>query len=69
MQRKALIGALVLIGVGVVLGATVFRTDIAQATGARAVGDGQQHRRAGGARAGTGSVTAGSGARRRNVRQ
>lgn len=33
MQRKALIGALVLIGVGVVLGATVFRTDIAQATG------------------------------------
>jgi hypothetical protein len=33
MRRRALIGALLLIGVGVVLGATVFRTDIAQATG------------------------------------
>jgi hypothetical protein len=33
MQRRARIGALLLIGVGVVLGATVFRTDIAQATG------------------------------------
>jgi hypothetical protein len=33
MRRRALIGALLLIGVGVVLGATVFRADIAQATG------------------------------------
>jgi hypothetical protein len=33
MRRRAIIGALFLIGVGVVLGATVFRTDIAQATG------------------------------------
>ena len=33
MRRQALIGALLLVGVGVVLGATVFRTDIAQATG------------------------------------
>jgi hypothetical protein len=33
MRRKAFIGALLLIGVGVVLGATVFRTDLAQATG------------------------------------
>lgn len=33
MRRQAIIGALLLIGVGVVLGATVFRADIAQATG------------------------------------
>ncbi len=33
MRRRAIIGALLPIGVGVVLGATVFRTDIAQATG------------------------------------
>jgi hypothetical protein len=33
MRRRASISALLLIGVGVVLGATVFRTDIAQATG------------------------------------
>jgi len=33
MQRPALIGALLLVGVGVVLGTTVFRTEIAQATG------------------------------------
>jgi len=33
MRRRALIGALLLVGVGVALGATVFRTDIAQATG------------------------------------
>ena len=33
MRRRTTIGALLLIGVGVVLGATVFRTDIAQATG------------------------------------
>ena len=33
MRRGAIVGALFLIGVGVVLGATVFRTDIAQATG------------------------------------
>jgi hypothetical protein len=33
MQRNAIIGALLLIVVGVALGATVFRTDIAQATG------------------------------------
>ncbi len=33
MQRPALIGALLLVGVGVVLGTTIFRTEIAQATG------------------------------------
>ena len=33
MQRRATISALLLVGVGVVLGTTVFRTDIAQATG------------------------------------
>ena len=33
MRRHAAVAALLLIGVGVVLGATVFRTDIAQATG------------------------------------
>jgi hypothetical protein len=33
MQRRATISALLLVGVGIVLGATVFRTDIAQATG------------------------------------
>jgi hypothetical protein len=33
MRRHAIIGALLLIGLGVALGATVFRTDIAQATG------------------------------------
>jgi hypothetical protein len=33
MRRQAALGALVLVGVGVVLGATVFRSDIAQATG------------------------------------
>jgi hypothetical protein len=33
MRRRAIIGALLLITVGVALGATVFRTDIAQATG------------------------------------
>jgi hypothetical protein len=33
MRQRAVIGTLLLIGVGVVLGATVFRTDIAQATG------------------------------------
>jgi hypothetical protein len=33
MRRRAIIRALLLVGVGVVLGATVFRTDIAQATG------------------------------------
>jgi hypothetical protein len=33
MRRRALIGALLLIVAGVALGATVFRTDIAQATG------------------------------------
>jgi hypothetical protein len=33
MRRNATIGALLLIAVGVALGATVFRTDIAQATG------------------------------------
>jgi hypothetical protein len=33
MRRKGIIGALLLIAVGVALGATVFRTDIAQATG------------------------------------
>jgi hypothetical protein len=33
MRKRAFIGALLLVGVGVVLGATVFRADIAQATG------------------------------------
>ena len=33
MRRKSLIGALLLVSIGVILGATVFRTDIAQATG------------------------------------
>jgi hypothetical protein len=33
MKRRAVIGALLLVGLGVVLGTTVFRTDIAQATG------------------------------------
>jgi hypothetical protein len=33
MQRRALFGALLVVAVGVALGATVFRTDIAQATG------------------------------------
>lgn len=33
MRRHAIIGALLLIGLGVILGATVFRTDIARATG------------------------------------
>jgi hypothetical protein len=33
MRRRAITGALLLIGVGVVLGATVFRTDIAKAAG------------------------------------
>lgn len=33
MQRHAVIGALLLVGLGVALGATVFRTDIARATG------------------------------------
>jgi hypothetical protein len=33
MRRRAIIGALLLATVGVVLGATVFRTGIAQATG------------------------------------
>jgi hypothetical protein len=33
MRRRAIIGALLLIVLGVALGATVFRTDIAQATG------------------------------------
>jgi hypothetical protein len=33
VRRRAIIGALLLIGVGVIVGATVFRTDIAQATG------------------------------------
>jgi hypothetical protein len=33
MRQRAIIGALLLVGVGVALGATVFRTDIAQATG------------------------------------
>jgi hypothetical protein len=33
MRRRAMIGWLLLIGVGVVLGTTVFRIDIAQATG------------------------------------
>jgi hypothetical protein len=33
MRRRAIIGALLLIGVGIVLGTTLFRADIAQATG------------------------------------
>ena len=33
MRKRALIGALLVVGLGVVLGATVFRTGIAQATG------------------------------------
>lgn len=33
MQRRAVLAALLLIGLGVVLGTTVFRTDIARATG------------------------------------
>ena len=33
MRRQAIIGALLVFGVGVVLGTTVFRADIAQATG------------------------------------
>jgi hypothetical protein len=33
MRRQAGVGALLLIGVGVILGTTVFRSDIAQATG------------------------------------
>jgi hypothetical protein len=33
MRRRAIIGALLLIGVGVILGTTVFRADLAQATG------------------------------------
>jgi hypothetical protein len=33
VQRRAVIGALLLVGLGVVLGATVFRTDIARAAG------------------------------------
>jgi hypothetical protein len=33
MRRQAITGSLLLMGVGVVLGMTVFRTDIAQATG------------------------------------
>jgi hypothetical protein len=33
MRQRAIIGALLVVFVGVVLGATVFRTDIAQATG------------------------------------
>jgi hypothetical protein len=33
VRRRVIIGALPLIGVGVIVGATVFRTDIAQATG------------------------------------
>jgi hypothetical protein len=33
MRRQAVIGALLLIGLGIALGATVFRADIAQATG------------------------------------
>jgi hypothetical protein len=33
MRRNAIIGALLLIAVGIALGTTVFRTDIAQATG------------------------------------
>jgi hypothetical protein len=33
MRRQAILGALMLVGVGVVLGATVFRADIAQAAG------------------------------------
>src|SRR5262245_14161513 len=33
MKRQTLFGALVIVGIGVVLGMTVFRADIAQATG------------------------------------
>ena len=33
MRQRAFIGAMLLVGIGVVLGATVFRADIAQATG------------------------------------
>jgi hypothetical protein len=33
MRQRALIGALLVVALGVILGATVFRTDIAQATG------------------------------------
>jgi len=33
MRKQATLGALLLVGLGVALGATVFRTDIAQATG------------------------------------
>jgi hypothetical protein len=33
MRRNAIIGGLLLIAVGIILGATVFRTDLAQATG------------------------------------
>ncbi len=33
MRRQTIIAALLIVGVGVVLGATVFRADIAQATG------------------------------------
>jgi len=33
MRRRAIVGALLLVGLGVVLGTTVFRADIAQATG------------------------------------
>ena len=33
MERRAVIAALLLMGLGVVLGTTVFRTDIARATG------------------------------------
>src|SRR5262249_47037285 len=33
MRRQAIISALLLVGVGIALGATVFRSDIAQATG------------------------------------
>jgi hypothetical protein len=33
MRRRGLIGALLLVGLGVILGTTVFRDDVAQATG------------------------------------
>jgi len=33
MERRAIVGALLLVGLGVALGATVFRTDIARAAG------------------------------------
>src|SRR5437899_1100557 len=45
MRRRAIIGALLLIGVGVVLGATIFHTDIAQATGSMGHGHGGGDRR------------------------